>query len=88
MTLEKTEVRCNALLVAHEGRLSVDNEGVYWLASDEGGAPRAAQPAFADAVEELFADGDLEKGTEDAGSTPVTTTEDGEALFASWGTPQ
>lgn len=86
MTLEKNDARCNVLLVAHEGRLYADTEGLYWLESDEGGAPMLAQPAFTVAVEELLVDEDLVKGAPDAGVTPVGITEAGETLFASWGT--
>jgi len=88
MTLEKNESRMNVMLVAHEGRLYADSEGNYWLESDEGGVPHAASAEFAAATEELLTDGDLEKGEEEAGTSPVETTAAGEELFASWGTQQ
>jgi hypothetical protein len=85
MALEKNEARCNVLLVAHEDRLYADVEGIYWLESDEGGAPREAQAGFTAAVEELLADGDLEKGEPESGVSRITVTEAGEELYASWG---
>jgi mono/diheme cytochrome c family protein len=83
--MEKTEIRCNVLLVASEGRLYADSEGGFWMESDEGGEARAGSPEFVTAAEELLADGDLVKLEAEAGSAPVELTDAGAALFTSWG---
>jgi hypothetical protein len=86
MALEETEPRRNVFTVAREGRLSRDSDGVYWLASDEGGAPAAASATFTTAVGELVADGDLADGAtdEDTGITQIEMTPAGQALSDAW----
>jgi hypothetical protein len=88
MSLDETQPRRDVFTVCREGRLSRDAEGVYWLASDEGGSPAAAQATFVTAADELEADGDIaalapgEDGSSDYAMTPA-----GVSLWDSWNTP-
>jgi hypothetical protein len=88
MALEKTQQRLDALSLANEGRLLVDDDDVtYWVASELNDTARQAQPPINTAAGELAADGDLEPGNANTGPndlTPVGLTSQGAALYDEW----
>ena len=86
MPLTENSDRRNVLTVAREERLGRDVDGVFWLASDEGGPTISAQAGFALAAGELISDGDLVQldDVDDEGRHPVVMTEAGVALWEAW----
>lgn len=87
MALDKTDARLAALTFAHEARLFVDEEGVYFAGATHGNRVHEVDEATADAAQELVADGDLEAGETGAGPnglTPVPITAQGETLYEEW----
>jgi hypothetical protein len=86
MTLAKNQDRMDAFICAREDRLSKATDGIFWIASDEGGQPITAETGVTTAIGELIADGDLVQLDDDNadGRKPIAMTPAGVSLWDAW----